>query len=134
VVDQVVRDIRVEVGRGRSEMTIRLDPPELGQIAVRLVSQNGSVTAGFHAESEGVRSLLESHLPALKSALADAGIAVQSFSVSTGTESGAFQQRSMDQPPTQRRRDTTRRATPAATQAVEVGRGRRSASSVDYFA
>jgi flagellar hook-length control protein FliK len=96
-VDQVVKSVRLEVGDGRSEMNIRLDPPELGRLHVKLITEAGHVTAGFHAESEGARSLLEASLPALRTALTDSGIQVNHVAVLSGSDFGQLHQQSSEQ-------------------------------------
>ncbi len=136
-VDQVVRAIRVDLSEGRSEMHMRLDPPDLGQLQVRLVSEGGAVTARFHAETETVRALLESQLPALREALSEAGIKVQQFNVYAGTDFSRFshqpsgQERSLP-----RRRSDARSAEPVAPveMASQATPSTRPAGAVDYLA
>lgn len=90
LVEQVVRAVRVDIAGERSEMLVRLDPPELGRLQVRLLSEAGAITAAIHVESESVRKIIEAHLPTLRSAFDQAGVTVQQFTVTTGPDVGMF--------------------------------------------
>jgi len=60
---------------GSSQFDIRLDPPELGRIDVRLdVDSNGQVTSHVTADRPETLTLLQSQQPQLERALAQAGL------------------------------------------------------------
>jgi flagellar hook-length control protein FliK len=139
-IEHVAREVQLTVEEGRSEMVMRLDPPDLGRLHVRLTTEAGVVAASFHSESEGVRTLLETHLPALQTALNDAGIQVQQFTVLAGMDFGRFGQPS-GQPPADRQPASPRRSgsrNPSSERTVEAvsssGAGIRSTRTVDFFA
>lgn len=110
VMNQIVREARVRFGRGETEMTLRLQPPHLGRLRMRLVWSGNELTARMDAESQSVKQLIETHLPALYQALSEQGIRVDHVTVSVGQNfaaspfadpnpfaNGARQQESMGQ-------------------------------------
>ncbi len=76
VVEQVVRGVSGSISEGRSHVTIRLNPPDLGTVNVKLVLENGTLTARITAEQSATRSLLDQHSHALRQSLTDHGIKV----------------------------------------------------------
>jgi flagellar hook-length control protein FliK len=92
VIGQVVKDVRMNLKNDGTHITMRLDPPELGALKVEIVSQAGSITANLQAGNDVVKGLLETNLPMLKESLAQAGIKVDSFNVSSGADFSQFNQ------------------------------------------
>lgn len=66
---------------GRTEITVRLNPPELGQVRVHLLSLDDRVTGRLVVQDEAVRTALESQLPELRQKLEQAGIDLGRFDV-----------------------------------------------------
>lgn len=62
-------------------LSIRLDPPELGAVQVKMVMQQGSVSVDFRAATPEARAILEMHLGALRSALEAQGLNVDRLQV-----------------------------------------------------
>jgi flagellar hook-length control protein FliK len=81
---QVAAHAQAALRAGKSEIEVRLDPPDWGRIRVRVTSGAEGVTAHIEASMAPVREVLESNLPALRHALAQAGVNVDRFSVSVG--------------------------------------------------
>lgn len=82
--------------RGRAHFQMRLDPPELGRVDVRMsVATSGAVKAQLSFEKAETLELFQRDARALERALADAGLDVDAggleFSLS-GDGAGAFQQ------------------------------------------
>lgn len=94
VIDQVVREVKLRRFDQGGEIIMRLDPPELGTMRVHLTQEAGILTGHISASSDQVKSLLQSHLSTLVDALAEAGVKMDSVSVSTGMPSGTFNQES----------------------------------------
>jgi len=90
VIDQIVREVRVRKLDGNSEMIVRLNPPELGEIRLSVVQEGQSFASTIQTTSEQVRGLLQAHLPALTEALADAGVKMNSISVASSGSFGAL--------------------------------------------
>ncbi len=86
--DTIVSHARVIERDGKVEFQMRLDPPELGQMQVRLVTRGTEVHGQVLVASEAVRGLIESQLPELRQRLEAAGVTVQRFDVSTDPGTG----------------------------------------------
>ncbi|MGI9275590.1 MAG: flagellar hook-length control protein FliK [Endozoicomonas sp.] len=62
------------VSQGRQEASIRLDPPELGTLGVRLVVQDSGVSVQFVSDVPQVREMLETQSDRLRIALEQQGM------------------------------------------------------------
>jgi flagellar hook-length control protein FliK len=68
-------EIAASVKSGKSRFEIRLDPPELGRIDVRIdIDRNGQVTSHLTVEKAETLSILRQDAPQLQRALDDAGL------------------------------------------------------------
>ena len=71
----VAIDIAAKALAGKNRFDIRLDPPELGRIEVRLdVARDGSVTTHIAADRSDTLNLLQRDASGLERALQDAGL------------------------------------------------------------
>jgi flagellar hook-length control protein FliK len=96
---QVVAQAQAALRAGKSEIDVRLNPPELGRISVHVTSGAEGVTARIEASVPPVREMLEANLPALRHALAEAGVNVDRFSVSVGLGQHRWDQSQAQQAP-----------------------------------
>ena len=78
---QLVRGVSSQFGDGRSHVTIRLVPESLGQVDIRLVVENGVLSARMWAKSEDTRTLLERHANQLRATLEEGGVRVDRVTV-----------------------------------------------------
>jgi flagellar hook-length control protein FliK len=100
VLDQVVDKARMIVRPGgSSSMVIKLDPPSLGRIDMRIDVKDSVVRASIIADNSDVKNAIESNIESLKKSLHMSGLKVDDISVSVGgdqgftfKDSGAFQQ------------------------------------------
>jgi len=84
VAGQIVRSARLMTSRDVSEIRLRLEPPTLGEVNLRIVSQDGNaVKLEIVARYAETRSLLESGLPALHEALQNEGVELVHVTVDT---------------------------------------------------
>jgi flagellar hook-length control protein FliK len=90
ILNQVIKKADVIVQGSHQEMIMKLEPESLGKLNLKLVVENGLVTAKFIAESQQVKEVLESSFNQLKDALQEKGIAVQGFSVSVNQQGAEF--------------------------------------------
>jgi flagellar hook-length control protein FliK len=74
-------------------MTLRLDPPELGAMHVRVEVRQGVVTASFEASNDQAAKLLSHSLDQLKSSLEAQGVSVEKLHV---TQSSRLQSSSQN--------------------------------------
>ena len=77
-------------------LTMRLDPPSLGQLKLEMKMNAGRVTVLLTSASDSARSLLRDNLGSLRQALEDRGLAVDRLAVETAgrTSEGSSNQRS----------------------------------------
>lgn len=90
IMNQVIKKAEIIVQGSHQEMIMKLEPESLGKLNLKLVVENGLITAKFVAESQQVKEVLESNFNKLKDALQEKGITVQGFSVSVGQEGTSF--------------------------------------------
>ncbi len=76
--------------RGGS-LSIRLDPPGLGQVMIRMSVSNGVVQAELHASNAAGRVVMERGLETLRASLESRGLSVERLSVQAGTASSESQ-------------------------------------------
>ncbi|MCL2352573.1 MAG: flagellar hook-length control protein FliK [Firmicutes bacterium] len=65
-----------------SEVRIRLRPESLGEVSMKIASDNGAVTAQFVAESQRVKEVIEAGFERLRESLARQGLEVTRLAVS----------------------------------------------------
>ncbi len=86
VVNQLVDRMKVDVRGNLSEVRITLRPEHLGDVSLKITTENGIITAQFVAENERVKQIIESNFNQLKSTLEEQGIQVSQLSVSVGQD------------------------------------------------
>lgn len=80
----LVKSGQLLLSAGTADMRIRLRPEHLGDLRLRIMMEEGILSATFTAQSQQVKEILESHLSLLKQSLKDQGIHVEKFVVTTG--------------------------------------------------
>ncbi|MCX8069024.1 MAG: flagellar hook-length control protein FliK [Thermodesulfovibrionales bacterium] len=66
---------------GQKSLTVRLEPPELGSVHIKLVLTDGMVRADMKVDSAAVKDMMNLALPQIKNSLENAGIKVSEFFV-----------------------------------------------------
>lgn len=92
VIDQIVREIRLRQFQGGSDLMVKLNPAELGQIRLQISRTAEGMTSQIHTSSEQVRGLLQAHLPALTEALTNAGLKMDQVTVTSGASFSSLMQ------------------------------------------
>jgi flagellar hook-length control protein FliK len=82
IIDQVVNQVRSDPTNSVSELRVTLKPESLGDVTLRLLSENGQISARFIAENQRVKEIMESNFDALRDALNRQGLNVSQLSVS----------------------------------------------------
>lgn len=77
----VVRGLTALAGQHGGSLTMRLDPPDLGELRIDLRIVRGVVTADFRVGDGPARDLLERSLPMLRHALEQQGLSVEKLEV-----------------------------------------------------
>lgn len=90
VIDQVVREVKLSRIDGRSNVVVKLNPPDLGAMRLQITQDATGITTHIQTANNQVRGLLEAHMPQLMDSLAKAGVQVDAVQVSVGTSFNAF--------------------------------------------
>lgn len=90
VVDQIVKKAELLVKQGLSEMKIELKPEFLGKMTIKIVVEEGAVTAKFLAENLRVKQMLESNMANLKQSLENQGLKVEKTEVNVQLNNGGM--------------------------------------------
>ncbi|KIL35291.1 hypothetical protein SD71_14750 [Cohnella kolymensis] len=77
----LVKQFALTQGNGTTEAKLTLTPENLGQVDVRIVMQNGHLTAHFMTDNAMARDLLESQMSHLRAALHGQGLQVERLEV-----------------------------------------------------
>ena len=93
--DSVFKQILFKLGKETGEMRIRLDPPELGELDLRMqMDRSGNLRLSIGAERTDLREMLLSNLAELQRSLQQNGLQVSHTEVRTGSD----QRRGNDEP------------------------------------
>jgi flagellar hook-length control protein FliK len=91
--DSVFKQILMQLTGDGGEVRMRLEPPELGELDLRMVVEQGNkLSLTIAAERQDLQQLLEKHLDELKQTLQQAGLEVTSAHVQTRGEFAREQQ------------------------------------------
>lgn len=93
------------IGEKRQEASIRLDPPELGTLNVRLVVEDSTVSVQFQSAIPQVREMLEAQSDRLRYALAGQGLDLVNVNVGQDGSSSQQQNSSGNSRPTEQLAD-----------------------------
>ncbi len=86
---QMETSARVLIGNGRTTMTVRLYPPELGSLNVKIRVSNGRYEVTMDAENEKALRTIEKQIPTIRQHLNDRGIHVDQIQVRQGGDGEA---------------------------------------------
>jgi len=84
IMEQIVNNMHFEVRGAVSEIRIQLRPEHLGDVTLRVSTQNGIVVAQFVAENQRVKEIIEAGFNQLRDALEEQGINISEIEVSVG--------------------------------------------------
>ncbi len=95
----LVRGFNAMVNHSGGVMTMRLEPPELGQVRVQMTIAQGTVTAHFQPATAEAQAILERTLPALRAALEAHGLAAERLTVQSAPQPApSAREQAHDQP------------------------------------
>lgn len=92
VLDQVSEAMLKDLGQGRKQMTIQLDPENLGKAQIILQLKGKEISALIQVEDAQTAAMLSSNMESLKKTLEDQGLTVQNLEVQAGLTSRQDQQ------------------------------------------
>ncbi|AHM56658.1 hypothetical protein EAL2_c13630 [Peptoclostridium acidaminophilum DSM 3953] len=90
VVEQVINKMKIIDADNLKAIEIKLEPEQLGKLTLKVVMENGILTARLVAESDKVKAAIESNIAQLKDSMHEQGINISAVDVSvdSGTQSG----------------------------------------------
>lgn len=89
IFEQVERGIIKNAADGSKQITLRLDPPELGKLTLSLTVAQGELKAVIRTESAATTQVVSEQLAQLKQSLEEQGFKVSSLEVETRAQSHA---------------------------------------------
>jgi len=91
VLQQVVSKLQTDLQRGSSRINVRMHPPELGRVQMKLVSEDSNMQVQLQVQNTQVQSILERNMPALRQALEQQDLDFDSIQVSveSGQDNGS---------------------------------------------
>lgn len=89
IMNQIMDYMKINVTPDISEMELQLHPESLGNVRIQLAAKEGVLTAHFKAESELVKTAIETQMVQLRENLNEKGIKVEAIEVTV--ESHAFE-------------------------------------------
>lgn len=90
VFDQIVKKAELMLKQGASEMKIELKPEFLGKMTIKILVDEGVVTAKFIAENLKVKQILESNLNTLRQSLESQGLRIEKAEVNVQLNNGGM--------------------------------------------
>lgn len=85
IMRQILDFMKINVKSEVSNLEMQLHPAELGTLHIHVASKNGTITAQFVAQNEGVKNALESQMIQLKESFAEQGVKIDAIEVTVQT-------------------------------------------------
>ena len=95
VIDQIVSKVSFKVTGGQEEIKIRLEPPSLGSLQLKISVEGKTVNAVIVADNNITKEIIQSNLQQLKDSMAEQGLKLDNISVSVGD--GSSRDKDMDE-------------------------------------
>ena len=81
IVNQVVEQIKVTLGKETTTMQMQLNPENLGKVLISVTSKNGVMTANFTVQTEEAKEALQSQMYSLREAIESRSLKVDAVEV-----------------------------------------------------
>ncbi len=79
--EHLVRHAQMSLRKGVSEMQVRLVPPHLGKMMLRIQMEDNQMSAIVRVETQEAKVLLQNNLAQLRESIAEKGVDIQTFDV-----------------------------------------------------
>ncbi|MBT5633009.1 MAG: hypothetical protein HOJ13_09800 [Nitrospina sp.] len=89
IINQITDKLNVRTNGNQNEVHVKLDPPSLGTVRMKIVTSGESVRTVIVAENQAVKQVIENNFNQLRDAMGEQGLKLDSFSVTVGGESGS---------------------------------------------
>lgn len=94
-VPQFIKGVEGMIHQGGGKMTVRLTPPDLGEVQVEVTTRGNRVEIEMRSESEMTKTVLESKLSDLKSSIQAQDLVLSKMEVHVGRETTAMRDEAM---------------------------------------
>ena len=88
IINQIANKTTVRTSGAQNEVQIRLDPPSLGTVRMKIITSGETVRTVIVAENPAVKQVIENNFNQLRDAMGEQGLKLDSFTVTVGGESG----------------------------------------------
>ncbi len=85
--EQIYESVRSSIQQGTSEITIRLNPPELGQISVKFSEQGNELRGVLEATNPQTRAEIRQAIPEIIRSLEESGVSIKRIDVMLSSDS-----------------------------------------------
>jgi len=90
IMNQVLNKIRVDLKTGKSEINVKLNPPELGNMKINIKMEGNQLVAKVTVENQNVKHAMENNISQLKQCLVEHNIKVNKLDVEINNNSANF--------------------------------------------
>jgi flagellar hook-length control protein FliK len=88
IINQIADKMSVRGNGSENEVHVKLDPPSLGTVRMKITTSGDTVRTVIVAENHAVKQVIENNFNQLRDAMNGQGLKVDSFTVTVGGESG----------------------------------------------
>ena len=88
IINQIANKMTVRTNGAQNEVQIKLDPPSLGTVRMKIITSGDTVRTVIVAENQAVKQAIENNFNQLRDAMGEQGLKLGSFTVTVGGESG----------------------------------------------
>ncbi len=81
IVNQVIEQVKVTLGKETTTMQMQLNPENLGKVLISVTSKNGVMTANFTVQTEEAKEALQSQMYSLREAIESRSLKVDAVEV-----------------------------------------------------
>ena len=85
VIEQFVTNVSTNFTAETTDLTMQLNPENLGRIYLHVSEQQGQITAKIAVENEAVKEIMAAQMTAVKESLQQSGVKIEAVEVSVGT-------------------------------------------------
>ena len=90
--EQICMSVQNSVQQGQRQITINLNPPELGRVSIKFTEQSGQLTGSLEATNSQTRADIQQAIPEMIRSLEQSGISIKRIDVSLSDISGQSSQ------------------------------------------
>jgi hypothetical protein len=88
LIEQIANAVRLKAHTPQQQITVQLAPASLGLLRIRVSTRGGEITAHVDVDDPAVHAALDEHTHALRQALSEVGLVIDTCTFSLGTGTG----------------------------------------------